>query len=79
MSTSKLQADIWQTSKTSHDASLRGPFHDWYETWRAEQAAEVTLRRQHARDDTRIALLLVAYMVLGGVLGVVAVALVMAN
>ena len=64
---------------TCHDAPLRGPFHDWYETWRAEQAAEVAQRRQHARDDTRIALLLVAYMVLGGVLGVLAVAIVMAN
>ena len=61
------------------DGPLRGPFHDWYETWRAEQAAEAARRRRHARDDTRIALLLIAYMVLGGVLGVLAVAAVMAN
>ena len=64
---------------TCHDAPLQGPFHDWYETWRAEQDAVLALRRQHARDDTRIALLLVAYMVIGGILGVFAVATVMAN
>lgn len=64
---------------TCRDAPLRGPFHDWYETWRAEQADEAARRRQHARDDSRIALLLIAYMVLGGVLGVLTVAAVMAN
>lgn len=68
---------------THHDAAARGPFHDWYETWRARQdkrsEAESAARRQHARDDTRIAMLLIAYMVLGGVLGVLAVGLVMAN
>ena len=64
---------------TGRDAPLRGPFHDWYETWRAEQAAETARRRQHARDDSRIALLLVAYMVVGGGLAVLAVAAVMAN
>lgn len=64
---------------TSHDAPLRGPYHNWYETWCAEQTAEAIRRRQHAYDDTRIAWLLVAYMVIGGVLAVFAVAAVMAN
>jgi hypothetical protein len=64
---------------TCHDAPLRGPFDDRYETWRAEQAAEVGLDRQHARDDTRIAPLPVADMVPGGVPDVLAVALVMAH
>ena len=68
---------------THHDAPLRGPFHDWYETWRAQdierREAAATARRQHERDDSRIAMLLVAYMVLGGAVGVLAVALVMAN
>ena len=68
---------------THHDAPLRGPFHDWYETWRAQhiarREAEAAARRQHKLDDRRIAMLLIAYMVLGGVVGVLAVALVMAN
>ena len=55
----------------------------WYETWRAQQddrrEAEAAARRQHERDDSRIAMFPIAYMVLGGVLGVLAVVLVMAT
>ena len=68
---------------TCRDTPLRGPFHDWYETWRAQQddqrEAQAIAHRRHRRDDSRIAMLMIAYMVLGGVLGVLAVALVMAN
>ncbi|WP_237479408.1 hypothetical protein [Lichenibacterium dinghuense] len=68
---------------TSYDAPLRGPFHDWYETWRAQQAdrreAAEKERRGHERDDRRIAMLLIAYMVTGGALAALAVALVMAH
>ena len=68
---------------TSDDAPLRGPFHDWYETWRAQQSdrreAAARERSCHRRDDRRIAVLLMAYMVAGGALAALAVALVMAH
>ena len=68
---------------TCDDAPLRGPFHDWYETWRAQQAGQREAadreRRRHERDDRRIAALLVAYTVVAGVAGALAVMLVMAN
>ncbi|MBE7219979.1 MAG: hypothetical protein INR64_16035, partial [Caulobacteraceae bacterium] len=65
---------------TRDDAPLRGPFHDWYETWRAGQAdrleAAAAERRRHERDDRRIARLLIAYAGLCGLCGALAVALV---
>ena len=68
---------------TDHGAPARGPFHDWYETWRAQQTdrreAEAVAYRRHRRDDNHIALLLIAYTILLGVLGIIAVAVVMVN
>lgn len=65
------------------DAPPRGPFHDWYETWRAEQAAGREAagreRTRHRRDDRRLAILLGAYMAAGGLLAALAVRLVLAN
>lgn len=68
---------------THRDAPLRGPFHDWYETWRAEQAdrreAAARERTRHRRDDRRLAVLLAAYMAAGGLLAALAVGLVMTH
>jgi len=57
---------IGRARVTGNDATLRGPVHDRTETCRAEQAAEAVRRRQQARDDGRILLLLVADRVVGG-------------
>ena len=39
---------------TCRDAPLRGPFHDWYEIWRAEQAAEAARRHPHRLTAGRL-------------------------
>lgn len=68
---------------TRDEAPLRGPFHDWYETWRAQQADRRETaereRRQHERDDRRIAKLLIVYACICGLCGALAVALVLTN